>query len=214
VRDVGDILSGQTQTLVKATSDARAQVDGLTERVEQHRANLLATTDEVIAKTSEASTRFDQHAAVLTQAAADAAAQADQLKEQDLSGRRNVFLKTARYIIEDLHSTAVDLTRMLSEEVPDDDWKRYVRGDRGIFTRGLLTKRPSATASLIAQKVQQDEEMRRYVMRYFDHFERLLAESQEADPENLLHSTFMTADVGKLYLLLCRALGRDVMAGG
>ena len=53
--------------------------------------------------------------------------------------------------------------------------------------------------------------MRRYVMRYFDQFEALLREAEDVDPEHLLHSTFMTADVGKLYLLLCRAMGRDVM---
>ena len=34
-------------------------------------------------------------------------------------------------------------------------------------------------------------------------------EEVDSDPENLLHSTFMTADVGKLYILLCRALGRE-----
>ena len=95
--------------------------------------------------------------------------------------------------------------------MPDADWKRYVKGDRGIFTRKLLGEKPSATVSLIAQKVQREEEMRRYVMRYFDHFETLLREAEDVDPEHLLHSTFMTADVGKLYLLLCRALGRDVM---
>jgi len=36
-----------------------------------------------------------------------------------------------------------------------------------------------------------------------------LNDARESDPENLLHSTFMTADVGKLYILLTRALGRD-----
>ena len=97
--------------------------------------------------------------------------------------------------------------------MPDGDWKRYVKGDRGVFTRALLGNRQSSTASVIAQKVQRDEEMRRYVMRYFEHFEKLLHDAQEVDPENLLHSTFMTADVGKLYLLLCRALGRDVVSG-
>ena len=51
--------------------------------------------------------------------------------------------------------------------------------------------------------------MRRYVLRYVDQFERLLADTRGADPENLLHSTFLTADVGKLYLMLNRALGRD-----
>jgi hypothetical protein len=37
----------------------------------------------------------------------------------------------------------------------------------------------------------------------------LLTEAQGSDPQNLLHSTFMTADVGKLYILLCHALGRE-----
>jgi hypothetical protein len=51
--------------------------------------------------------------------------------------------------------------------------------------------------------------MRRYVTQYVDQFDRLLAEAKECDPEQLLHSTFLTADVGKLYLTLCSVLGRD-----
>ena len=49
--------------------------------------------------------------------------------------------------------------------------------------------------------------MRQYVTRFVDEFDRLV-ESEAVDPENLLHSTFMTADVGRLYLLN-RSLGRD-----
>jgi hypothetical protein len=51
--------------------------------------------------------------------------------------------------------------------------------------------------------------MRQYVTRFVDEFDRLVRESEAVDPENLLHSTFMTADVGRLFLLLSRALGRD-----
>jgi len=89
------------------------------------------------------------------------------------------------------------------------NWKRYTRGERGIFTRALLRGRQSNLVAQIADKVKLDGDMRRYAMRYIDYFERLLKESQAVDPENLLHSTFMTGDVGKLYLLLCRAVGRD-----
>jgi hypothetical protein len=63
--------------------------------------------------------------------------------------------------------------------------------------------------SRIADRIREEDEMRRYVHRYIESFERLLNESHGVDPENLLHATFMTGDVGKLYLLLCRALGRD-----
>ncbi|NIQ96555.1 MAG: hypothetical protein GWN87_21950, partial [Desulfuromonadales bacterium] len=94
---------------------------------------------------------------------------------------------------------SIDLTRLLNSEIPDADWKRYVRGERGIFTRALLRGRQSNLVSRITDKVRNEEEMRRYVMRYIDYFERLLKESQAVDPENVLHSTFMTGDVGKLY---------------
>ena len=98
---------------------------------------------------------------------------------------------------------------MLHSDVPESDWKRYVRGDRGIFTRTLLRGKPTSVTAGITQKIRNNPDMRNYVMRYVDQFDRLLGEAQGADPENLLHSTFMTADVGKLYILLCRALGRD-----
>ena len=131
------------------------------------------------------------------------------LFRSDEADRRDLFLKTARHIVEDLHSTSIDLTRLLSAEIPDADWKRYTRGERGIFTRAMLRGRQSNLVAQIADKVKLDDDMRRYTMRYIDYFERLLKESQAVDPENLLHSTFMTGDVGKLYLLLCRAVGRD-----
>ena len=39
-------------------------------------------------------------------------------------------------------------------------------------------------------------------------FEGLLAQANDCDPENMLSATFLTADVGKLYLILSRSLGR------
>ena len=39
-------------------------------------------------------------------------------------------------------------------------------------------------------------------------FENLLSHSASADPESVLSATFITADVGKLYLVMSRSLGR------
>ena len=41
-----------------------------------------------------------------------------------------------------------------------------------------------------------------------NQFESLLAQATDCDPEQVLSATFLTADVGKLYLLLSRSLGR------
>jgi hypothetical protein len=46
------------------------------------------------------------------------------------------------------------------------------------------------------------------VSRYLSKFEELLREANAADQESLLNATFITADVGKLYLVLQRSLER------
>lgn len=60
---------------------------------------------------------------------------------------------------------------------------------------------------MISSKYEDDEEFRRYVQRYLYHFQKLLSEANESDPENLLSSTLLSADIGKLYLMLARAVG-------
>jgi hypothetical protein len=48
------------------------------------------------------------------------------------------------------------------------------------------------------------------VDRYIQKFEDLLSQSRSADPEAVLDATFITADVGKLYLVMANSLGRAV----
>ena len=62
--------------------------------------------------------------------------------------------------------------------------------------------------TVISTKYEDADEFRRYVWRHLDHFEKLPSEANESDPENLPSSTFLSVDVGKLYLLLARAVGR------
>lgn len=73
--------------------------------------------------------------------------------------------------------------------------------------RGIISEDERQARIVISSKYEDDDEFRRYVQRYLDHFEKLLSEANESDPENLLSFTFLSADVGKLYLLLARAMG-------
>ena len=48
----------------------------------------------------------------------------------------------------------------------------------------------------------------RHSDRYLEKFEGLLTQASRSDPANLLSSAFVTSDVGKVYVLLSRAIGR------
>jgi len=119
-----------------------------------------------------------------------------------------MFLRASKFVIEDLNSTAIDLIRLMDSAKTQKLWPKFAKGDRGIFVRGLIADDEKDARDVIRGKYEGDENFRKYVTRYIEHFEKLLNEANESDPENLLSSTFLSADVGKLYLLLARSVGR------
>jgi hypothetical protein len=204
-----DDLGKQSAVITEAANNARTIFDGIVDKVSSGSTTLVEALDDAVVKANAVGETFDQQAVRLTQASVEASEQASKLANKELVLRRGLFLKTARFIIEDLNSTSIDLTRILHNDVPESNWKRYMKGDRGVFARSLLKGRQAALAAKVMEKLKTDEDMRYYVLRYVEQFDKLLNDARESDPENLLHSTFMTADVGKLYILLTRALGRD-----
>ena len=107
-----------------------------------------------------------------------------------------------------MNSTAIDLNRLLDTQGSQRLWSKLTKGDKGIFVRTMLRDDEKHAREVIRAKFEEDENFRKYVQRYLDHFERLLNQANESDPENLLSSTFLSADIGKLYLVLARSVGR------
>jgi len=117
------------------------------------------------------------------------------------------FVNQASFISESLQSIAVDMSRVMKTQINEDDWRRFNKGEQGIFVRKMLGFREKAKLVSIRDKYQVDGEFRDYVTRYFSEFEVLLDESKKRDQEGLLKSIFLSSDVGKVYMLLGPCLG-------
>ena len=117
------------------------------------------------------------------------------------------FVNQASFISERLQSIAVDMSRVMETQITEDDWRRFNKGEQGIFVRKMLGFREKAKLVSIRDKYQVDGEFRDYVTRYFSEFEVLLDESKKPDQEGLLKSIFLSSDVGKVYMLLGPCLG-------
>ena len=76
--------------------------------------------------------------------------------------------------------------------------------------RKMLGFREKSRLSAIKQKYQENGDFREYVGRYISQFEGLLGEAKKRDHDNVLATTFLSSDMGKLYMLLARALGRKI----
>jgi hypothetical protein len=152
---------------------------------------------------------FREQASDLIQASEAAAQQARELTAKAGEHKREVFLRSATVMIEELNSVAFDIDRLLEDDVPDDLLKRYQKGDRSVFARRLLRQRDRFTRGEVEKLYARDPKFRDQAGRYMSQFESLLNQANDSDPDQVLSAAFLTADVGKLYLLLARSLGRQ-----
>jgi len=126
-----------------------------------------------------------------------------------LDAERDRFLRASRLIIDDLNSVGVDLTRLMDKPLAEKLWRQFARGDKSVFLRAMLDDAETRKLqSTIKTRYQDDADFRKYADHYLEQFENLLAQAGSSDPENLLSSAFVTSDIGKVYVLLSRALGR------
>ncbi|HEY9163582.1 MAG TPA: hypothetical protein VIN57_03140, partial [Magnetovibrio sp.] len=94
--------------------------------------------------------------------------------------------------------------------ITEDDWRRFNKGEKGIFVRKMLGFKEKNTLTAIKVMYQEDGEFRDYVGRYVGEFDTMLTRAREGDHDGVLESTFLSSDMGKLYMVLAKALGRDL----
>ena len=103
---------------------------------------------------------------------------------------------------------AIDLDRALGDDPAPDLWRRYVGGERSVFTRRLVQTIGRDGADRIAQRYAADNEFRHHADRYMGEFEGLLDDAAARDRDQVLAETFLTSQTGRLYILLASATGR------
>ena len=121
------------------------------------------------------------------------------------------FMQNAKFVNERLESLAVDMNRVLETNISEEEWRRFNKGETSIFVRKMLGFRERSKLNIVREKYQQDSEFRDYVTRYLTDFNDLLTEVSNLDQASVLRTIFFSSDVGKVYLLLSRALGREVV---
>jgi hypothetical protein len=111
-------------------------------------------------------------------------------------------------LIESLNSTAIDVTKILSNEVTDSAWPAYLKGDRGVFTRRAVRLLDRNDAREIARHYEEEPEFREQVNRYIHDFEAMLRRILADRDGSPLGVTILSSDMGKLYVALAQAIER------
>ena len=78
----------------------------------------------------------------------------------------------------------------------------------GWFTRRIVRNRDKTSLDAIRGNYEDDIAFREHVDRYLVQFQEALEQASESDPEDILAAVLLSSDVGKLYILMSKALGR------
>jgi hypothetical protein len=178
------VLRSRTEALARASTDIQGHARGVSRAMEEQTRNLRSAS---------------QHAAAIL---ADLKGSLDHAEQDE-------FFRNAAFVLERLQSLGVDMTRVLETVVSDDDWRRFTSGDKGVFVRKLLGFREKTKLAHIRERFQQDGEFRQYAQRYMTDFEGMLRESRKRDRDGIVSTTLLSSEIGKVYMLLSRAVGRE-----
>lgn len=234
LREMGSTISSERQALVESSARTRDELETAILMATRRGAELKALADETASALGQIARNLSTETQTLTGRADEArhlmgelvkamarevsslgetAAEIDlrrkTLEETDRGQRRQAAIKASAAIIEGLNGISVDLARTLDEDIPDDMWRRYLGGEKGIFTRRLLGQRSRDNHEGITAKYRSDGEFRTYVDRFLRQFDELMRFSAEADDEDVLAAALKSSDIGKLARILSAALGRE-----
>jgi hypothetical protein len=118
------------------------------------------------------------------------------------------FARQMALLTESLNSTAIDVAKILSNEVTDTSWAAYLKGDRGVFTRRAVRLLDAGEAKAIVAHYDEDPEFREHVNRYIHDFEAMMRALLSTRDGNAIGVTLLSSDVGKLYVALAQAIER------
>ena len=203
---ISAVIPESLAALSEASRDAVSEA--VTEPVQEKLTQLGVMSDAAVASARRASERLTRQLVTIGETAAAIEARIDQERAAREEKDAETLSRRVALLIESLNSTAIDVTKILSNEVTDTAWASYLKGDRGVFTRRAVRLLDSGEAREILRHYEEEPEFRDQVNRYIHDFESMLRRVLADKDGSPLSITLLSSDMGKLYVALAQSIER------
>jgi uncharacterized phage infection (PIP) family protein YhgE len=192
--------------LSRATRDALERV--VRETVEERLREVETVAERAIEAARTASDRLSQQMLNIGQSAAALEQHMEQTSKEQREKDSEAFARRVSLLIDSMHSAAIDVGKILSDEIDDRAWDSYLKGNRGVFTRRAVKLLDGSETRPIRAQYEADPEFQNSVNRYVHDFEAMLRRVLAERDGGMIAVTLMSSDMGKLYAALAQALER------
>jgi hypothetical protein len=186
----------------------RAITEAVNGAVRQQLTELELLAERTVDAARRASERLTRQMLTIGETTAAIEERIDEARQSQETKESESFSRRVALLIESLNSTAIDVTKILSNEVTDSAWAAYLKGDRGVFTRRAVKLIDAGEAREILAQYEAEPEFREQVNRYIHDFEAMLRRVLADRDSSALGVTLLGSDMGKLYVALAQAIER------
>jgi len=192
--------------LSKATRAALEQV--IRESVEERLREVETVAARAVEAARTASDRLTQQMLTLGQSAHALEQHIETTSNDQREKDSEAFARRVSLLIDSMHSAAIDVGKILSDEIDDRAWDSYLKGNRGVFTRRAVKLLDGGETRAIRAHYEAEPEFQQSVNRYVHDFEAMLRRVLAERDGGMIAVTLMSSDMGKLYAALAQGLER------
>ena len=193
----------------KLSAETRAALERvIRESVEDRLREVESVAARAVESARNASERLTQQMVTLGQSAAALEQHIEDTNKEQREKDSEAFARRVSLLIDSMHSAAIDVGKILSDEIDDKAWGAYLKGNRGVFTSRAVRLIGGSETRAIRAHYERDLEFQRSVNRYVHDFEAMLRRVMAERDGGMIAVTLMSSDMGKLYAALADAIDR------
>jgi len=203
------ITSVIPETAGKLSEEAAKALERvIRESIEDRLRNVENIAAQAVDSARSASDRLTQQMITLGQTATALEAHIEQTSKEQQEKGSEAFAKRVALLIDSMHSAAIDVGKIMADEIDDKAWNSYLKGNRGVFTSRAVRLIGGSETRAIRAHYENDSEFQRSVNRYVADFEAMLRRVLAERDGGMIAVTLMSSDMGKLYGALSQGIDR------
>jgi predicted nucleic acid-binding Zn-ribbon protein len=205
---IAKVIPESASEMSRATREALEKA--VRESVEAKLIELDTVAARAVETAREASDRLTAQMLSIGQSAMALEAHIERAREAHLKDSGEEFALRVSLLMDSMHSAAIDVQKILSDEIDDKAWNHYLKGNRGVFTRRAVRLLGGTETKAIVGQYDTDPEFRNAVNHYVQDFEAMLRRVLAERDGGMIAVTLMSSDMGKLYAALAQSVEKKL----
>jgi len=201
---IAGVIPETAEELSSATREALERV--IRDSIEERLAGVETVAERAVEAARGAAERLTGQMLLLGQSASALEEHIEKQNELKREADSEAFARRVALLIDSMNSAAIDVGKILSNELDDRAWESYLKGDRGVFTKRAARLITSSEARAIRAHYEAESEFQQAVNRYIHDFESMLRRVLAEREGGAIAVTLMSSDMGKLYAALAEAI--------